>query len=77
MHLSLLFKYYRYKRFGTIYIGDKMQKLIRKTICWTIGCNSICLFKRHWGAEDGSEGSMSTGWQCERCGKTKFEQWDT
>lgn len=55
-----------------------MQKIIRRSICWVFGCRSLCLFSRHWGNSDNdSEGSMSTGWQCERCGKTKFEQWDT
>jgi len=49
----------------------------RKLLCFLFGHRSICLFRYHWGIEPGDGGSMSTGWICERCGHTKFEQWDT
>ena len=55
--------------------------MIRKLICWLFGCRSICLFRYHWGADrnyhNNSEGSETTGWECERCGTTRTEQWDT
>jgi len=50
---------------------------IRKLICLVIGCRSICLFSYHWGADRGDEGSMSTSFECECCGKQRTEQWDT
>lgn len=51
--------------------------IFRKFICVLFGCKSICLFSHHWGTQDGTTGSQSTGWVCERCGKQRTEQWDT
>ena len=51
---------------------------MRKYFCWLLGHSFICLFRYHWGLENhGNEGSETTGWVCQHCGKQRFEQWDT
>jgi len=49
---------------------------MRKYLCWLLGHSYICLFSRWWqsGANEGSE---TTGWTCQHCGKQRFEQWDS
>lgn len=44
-----------------------MKNLIRKLICWLIGCNYICLHRRLRTWEDNVGGSTFSGWQCTRC----------
>ena len=52
--------------------------MIRKFICWIIGHRYRCLFRKHWDTENGrGEGSETTHWECQSCGKLNSEQWDT
>ena len=50
---------------------------MRKYLCWLLGHSYICLFRYHWGIEDRTEGSETTGWVCQHCEEKRFEQWDT
>lgn len=50
-------------------------KVFRMLTCLLFGHRSICLLQRLIEHGNGSF-SYITGWQCERCGKTKSEQWD-
>lgn len=51
---------------------------MRKYFCWLAGHSFICLFRYHWGIDrDHGQGSETTGWTCQHCGKTRTEQWDT
>ena len=55
--------------------------MIKKLICYLIGCNSICLFRYHWSGNNDMPGycgqsSETTHWECQRCGKQRHEQWD-
>ena len=56
-----------------------MKRMIRRMICWFVGCNYICLH-RHTRIFDQfhySVGSSTTsGWQYVRCDDTRNEQWD-
>lgn len=52
-----------------------MGKMIRKLICYLVGCNYICLHWHFW-QHDLTVGSTTSGWQCIRCGDRRFEQWD-
>jgi hypothetical protein len=54
------------------------HKTIRSYFCWLLGHNFLCLFRYHWGTEDRStQGSETTYWVCQYCGKRNEEQWDT
>ena len=56
-----------------------MKKMIRRMICWFVGCNYICLH-RHTRQLEPWQGSMpmstTSGWQCTRCDDRLHEQWD-
>ena len=49
---------------------------IRKYFCWLFGHSYICLFHYHWDSGLGEQGSETTGWKCQHCGKQRTEQWD-
>jgi hypothetical protein len=49
---------------------------MRKYLCWLLGHSYICLFRLHWDSP-ARQGSESTGWVCQHCGKQRFEQWDS
>ena len=51
--------------------------MMRKYLCWLLGHSFICLFRYHWGTENRTEGSETTGWVCQHCEEKRFEQWDT
>jgi len=59
---------------------------MRKYMCWLFGHSYICLFWHRWGfiqpditymVPGTDQGSMTTGWVCQHCGKQRFEQWNT
>jgi hypothetical protein len=47
---------------------------VRGYFCWLFGHSYICLFRHYFGSGSGSE---DTAWECQYCGKTKTEQWDS
>lgn len=49
-----------------------IQKAIRKTICWFIGCNSFCLWRYRPSVD-----AEFTQWECQRCGDQKQGWWST
>jgi len=59
---------------------------MRKYFCWIFGHSFICLFWHRWGyivddpnfmVSGTNEGSVTSGWICQHCGKLRHEQWDT
>ena len=52
-----------------------MKRMIRRMICWFVGCNYICLHMHNWETDYNRSSTMS-GWQCTRCDDRRHEQWD-
>ncbi len=55
-----------------------MKRMIRKIICWLVGCNWICLHRHTVTRDDINrfEATTLSGWECARCSNRKHEQWD-